>query len=82
MRELVHRIQNMRRAAGFAIEDRIVTYVDGATAELTAVLAAHDAYVRAETLSEAVHAGPAPAGAHIEPHDVEGVHLTLGVLRA
>ena len=26
-REFVHRVQNMRKAAGFAIEDRIVTYV-------------------------------------------------------
>ncbi|MCH8849188.1 MAG: isoleucine--tRNA ligase, partial [Chloroflexi bacterium] len=81
-RELVHRIQNMRRAAGFAIEDRIVIYVEGATAELAAVLATHDAYVRAETLSQAVRSGPAPAGAHIERHDVEGVQLTLGVERA
>ena len=82
VRELVHRIQNMRRAAGFAIEDRIVIYVEGATAGLAAVVAAHDAYVRAETLSEAVHQGPAPAGAHVERHDVEGVQLTLGVVKA
>ncbi|MCH7655223.1 MAG: isoleucine--tRNA ligase [Chloroflexi bacterium] len=82
VRELVHRIQNMRKAAGFEIEDRIVTYVDGATAAFAAVLAAHDAYVRAETLSEAVHTGPAPAGAHVERQDVEGVGLTLGVQRA
>jgi isoleucyl-tRNA synthetase len=44
-RELVHKIQNMRKAAGFEISDHIVTYHSGSD-RVGEVLAAHDAYVR------------------------------------
>ncbi|MDE2766166.1 MAG: DUF5915 domain-containing protein, partial [Chloroflexota bacterium] len=81
-RELVHRVQNMRRDAGFDIADRIVTYVDGADAATLAVLEAHGAYLRQETLSVEVAAGPPATGAHAERHNVEGAELTLGVKRA
>ena len=33
-RELVHRIQNMRRTAGFDIADRIVTFYSGGESPL------------------------------------------------
>ncbi|MCI0438115.1 MAG: class I tRNA ligase family protein, partial [Chloroflexi bacterium] len=49
-RELVHRIQNMRRAADFDIADYIVTYYQG-DAEIAEVIAAHEEYIRQETLS-------------------------------
>ena len=81
-REFVHRIQNMRRSAGFEIEDRIVTYVAGAGEGTSAVLAAHDAYIRQETLSEAVRQEAAPEQAYVEDQELDGVHLTLGVVRA
>ena len=81
-REFVHRIQNMRRSAGFEIEDRIVTYVAGAGEGTSAVLAAHDAYIRQETLSEAVRQEAAPEQAYVEDQELDGVHLTLGVVKA
>ena len=80
-RELVHHIQNMRRGAGFDIADRIVTYVDGADAAALAVLEAHGAYLRQETLSVEVVAGPPAEDAHAERHSVEGASLMLGVAR-
>jgi len=80
-RELVHRIQNVRKAAGLEIEDRIVAYVGGADAAVTGALGTHDAYVRQETLSEALHLEAPPAGAYTEEQDVEGVKLTLGVVK-
>ena len=81
-RELVHRVQNLRRDAGFDIADRIITYVAGADAATLAVLATHDAYVRAETLSERIAQEAPPASAHSEAQDVDGVALTLGVAKA
>ena len=80
-RELVHRIQNVRKAAGLDIEDRIVTYVVGADEDVAAVLAAHDAYVRQETLSESIRREPPPTGTYAEAQDVEGKMLTLGVAK-
>ncbi|MCE2470199.1 MAG: isoleucine--tRNA ligase, partial [Dehalococcoidia bacterium] len=81
-RELVHRVQNMRRDAGFDIADRIVTYVDGADAGTLAILEAHGAYLRQETLSVRVAAAPPPGGAHAERHAIEDTELTIGVTRA
>ena len=82
-RELVHRIQNMRKTAGLEIEDHILTYVVSGAHEATAsALAAHDAYIRQETLSEALYAESPPAGAYVEEHDIDGAKLTVGVVKA
>jgi isoleucyl-tRNA synthetase len=80
-REIVHRIQTMRRSANFAIEDRIVTYYQ-AEGELAEVLKAHEAYIKQETLSAALREGPAPAGAFVETAKVDGASLTIGVAKA
>ena len=81
-REIVHRIQGMRRTAGFDIEDRIVTYAADPAPEVVAVLATHGAYIRQETLSDTLLAENPPAAAHTEQHDMDGTALTLGVARA
>ena len=78
-REIVHRIQNMRRSAGFDISDRIETfYRGGAAAE--AVFEAHDGYIRQETLSDVLTRGESPA-AYTESHDLGGAEVTIGVRR-
>jgi isoleucyl-tRNA synthetase len=79
-RELVHRIQNLRRDAGFEITDRIVTYYQG-PAEVDRVMRRHADYVQQETLSEALVAGPPADGASAEAQKVEGMEVTLGVKR-
>ncbi len=79
-RELVHRIQNMRRAAGFDVTDRIFLYCE-APAGVWQVLAAFGDYVRAETLSEEIREGDPAEDAHVESHKLEGMELTLGVRR-
>jgi isoleucyl-tRNA synthetase len=79
-RELVHRVQNLRRSAGFDIADYIVTYYRGGP-DLEAVLSTHGEYVRQETLSvRLVNDGPAP-DAYSETHEIDGLPITLGVLR-
>ena len=79
-REVVRRIQAMRKNADFNIEDRITTYyqTDG---ELAAVISAWADYIQAETLTtQLVNDGP-PAEAYTETHKLSGLEVTLGVKR-
>ena len=77
-RELVHRIQNMRRSAGFDIADHIVTYWQGAPG-LDDVIAAHGDYIAQETLSRRLVNETPPEGAYVEAHVVDGIEVTIGV---
>jgi isoleucyl-tRNA synthetase len=77
-RELVRRIQDMRREAGFELSDRITTFVQG-DAEVARVLASHGDYIRGETLSTELVEGPAAAGVHTVEQDLEGTRVALGV---
>ena len=79
-RELVHRLQNMRREAGFDIADRIETFYRG-NEEIGRVLSVHGEYIEQETLSRAVVDGEPPEGAHVESHRIDGLDVTLGVLK-
>ena len=77
-RELVRRIQDLRKKAGFNIEDRINTYyqTDG---ELGAVFSEWADYIKAETLSEQLTAGTSPIDAFSEEQKVDGQKVVLGV---
>ena len=80
-REFVHRLQSLRREAGFAIADRIVVWIDGG-ADADAAVAAHADYVRAETLAVALHSAAPPDDAHVVEESVAGQRARLGVRRA
>jgi isoleucyl-tRNA synthetase len=89
-REVVRRLQAMRKEAGFNVEDRITTYyqIDSTNGEgsghgesLAAVLPAWSSYICAETLSTELVAGKPPAGAYTEDQKIEGERVTLGVKR-
>ena len=79
-REVVRRVQAMRKDAGFNIEDRITTYYH-AEANLAQVFADWAEYIQAETLTTHLVAGQPPSEAYSEVHKVDGVELTLGVRR-
>jgi isoleucyl-tRNA synthetase len=82
-REIVHRIQTMRKEAGFRVEDRITTFYAG-DAELEQALANHADYVKGETLSRRLVRGEPPADAYqweAGKRDFEGLSLTLAVRR-
>jgi len=81
-RDLVRRIQNMRKEADFNIDDRITTYYQ-AEGRLAEVMAdpEHVAYIRAETLSRELVEGPPPQGAYVQSFELEGDPITLGVQR-
>ena len=77
-RELVHRIQNMRRDAGFDIADHIVTYYTGD--DLDDLLAGHGEYVRQETLSSKLVKTSPPENAHTELQSFDGLSATIGLV--
>jgi isoleucyl-tRNA synthetase len=79
-RELVRRLQTMRKNAGFDIADRIATYYQGSE-DLCRIMKEHADYVRQETLSRELVAGSPPAGAHAEEQKIAGQAITLAVER-
>ncbi len=79
-RELVRRIQDMRKKAGFNIEDRITTWYQ-AEGELADVFAAWGSYIASETLTTRLQAGAGPDGAYQETHEVDGAQVIISVLQ-
>jgi isoleucyl-tRNA synthetase len=77
-REVVRRVQTLRKEADFQLDDRIVTTYQADT-ELGAVISAWSDYIRAETLSDELLASPSQEGAFTQTYEVEGHPLTLGV---
>jgi isoleucyl-tRNA synthetase len=75
-RELVRRIQNLRKDAGFRIEDKIVTYYEG-DAELKKVIEEHTGYICQETLSTQMIEGKGPAKGHSGDFSIEGKSVTF-----
>jgi isoleucyl-tRNA synthetase len=79
-REFVHRLQSMRKAAGFEISDRVaVSYSE--SQRLRDVLATHGDYVREETLADEIAEGTPRDIAHAEEQTLEGESVTLSVRR-
>jgi len=79
-REVVRRVQAMRKEAGFDISDRITTYYQ-APDEFKEVFRVWGDYIMAETLTTRLTAGEPDAGAYVETQEVEGQELKLGVKR-
>jgi len=79
-RELVRRIQAMRKAAGFDIADRITTWYQGSE-ELAAVFRDWGDYIQAETLTTHLVAGTPLESAYCETHNIDGEQLVIGVQR-
>jgi isoleucyl-tRNA synthetase len=79
-RDIVRRIQNQRKEAGFDIADHIKTYYE-AGAKLTEVFKAHREYIASETLSTSIQKAEPPAGAHVADYKIDGESLELGLIR-
>ena len=79
-REIVRRVQAMRKEAGFNIDDRITLFYAGG-GELAEVMETWADYIRAETLSTRMVSGEPPKGAYAETQNVDGVEVKLGLQR-
>ena len=80
-REIVRRLQDLRREAGLELSDRIRVTYQGDEA-VTAALEAHGESVREETLADTLELGMPAAGATSSTAEVDGHSLTLGLVRA
>ena len=79
-REIVHRLQIMRRSAGFDIADYITTYYQG-DAYIRQIMEDFADYIKQETLSRKLVEGVPEEGAFTESHKLGGYEILLGVKR-
>ncbi len=83
-REIVHAVQNARKAAGLAVEDRIALSLDGDRALMLAA-EAHRDYLAGETLAVELTLGEAAAAAatthYSEQANVDGLELKIALGR-
>ncbi|MEX2228608.1 MAG: isoleucine--tRNA ligase [Dehalococcoidia bacterium] len=80
-RELVRRLQDLRREAGLEVTDRIhVRYQ--AEAAVADVIAGHGDYIAQETLALSIEPGAPETGATIAEATVDGHAITLAVRKA
>jgi isoleucyl-tRNA synthetase len=79
-REVIRRIQSLRKEAGFAIEDRIVTEY-AAEGDLARAIAACAEMIQTETLSLELVATAQPAGEAVQEDRIDEDRLTIGVRR-
>jgi isoleucyl-tRNA synthetase len=81
-RELVNRVQRMRKEAGLEYTDRIALWIDGAPAARDAARA-HAAYLREETLARSLAVGERCPQAELEQdHDLDGLAVVVGLRRS
>jgi len=77
-RELVNRIQNLRKSSGFEVTDRINTVVYADEADLADALSAFGDYVKAQTLSLSIDLKPA-AEAPADAPEVEWMEGSIKI---
>jgi isoleucyl-tRNA synthetase len=78
-REVVRRIQNLRKEADYRIEDKIHTYYEG-DPELASVMRGHADYISQETLSAELIEGAGPQGSYAARFEIEGKEITFHLL--
>jgi isoleucyl-tRNA synthetase len=77
-REVINRIQNMRKEADYEVTDRIlVTYSGGEG--LVAAIGEHAAWIRNETLCLELHPSENPTGESVSRFDINTEELTIGI---
>ncbi len=79
-RDIVRRIQDQRKKAGFNIDDRILIYYDGGPNNLRA-FSTFGKYIAAETLADTMNREAPPAGAHVAEYKLAGEKLRVGLVR-
>ena len=78
-REVIRRIQNLRKLADFDLDDRIdIIYAD-ATSAIDAVMQLSSGYICQETLADSLEQGEPQLGVVNEQVEIRGESLTIGV---
>jgi isoleucyl-tRNA synthetase len=79
-RELVRRVQTMRKDADFRIQDTIVVYYDAGNA-LKDVVHSFEDYIKQETLATELREGKGPDGAFVQDANIDGESLRVALVR-
>ncbi len=79
-RELINRIQNIRKDSGFEVTDRIRVEIESKPS-VDEALAKYADYVASQTLAEQVAASAAPAGEVVVASELDEEPLTIAVTR-
>ncbi len=77
-REIVRRIQTMRKSHGLEIADHIDTYYQG-NEQIDNMMKEYSEYIRQETLSEKISKGASPDGSYSEKFKLSGIEITLSI---
>ena len=80
MRELVSKVQTMRKEADFNVTDHIRIFVSG-NANIEALAAKNADSITGDTLAEELVTGPAPEGACAKAWDINGENVNIAVER-
>ncbi|MCW4014714.1 MAG: DUF5915 domain-containing protein, partial [Candidatus Bathyarchaeota archaeon] len=79
-RDIVRRIQALRKEADFDIDDHIIVYYTG-DPDAEEVFNDESEYIMAETLTDELHNMEAPEGATAQHYDIDGLEVKLGVVK-
>jgi isoleucyl-tRNA synthetase len=79
-RDVVRRIQSLRKDEDFHIDDHITTYYTGSP-EVEMVVQEESEYIMVETLSDELVKGKAPEGVEVHEYDIDGLSLRLGLIK-
>jgi isoleucyl-tRNA synthetase len=77
-REVVRRLQTMRRSAGLDIADHIVTYYEGGDS-IQLVMTKFADYIKQETLSRELISAAPPDGSYTEKFRISNNEISLGI---
>ena len=81
-REIVRKVQAMRKKADFNVEDRIQLYWNSTDATLKSVFEKEKGYIAKETLAKEVVFGEIKKSDYNEKAKIEGVEIELGVKKS
>ncbi len=80
-RELVHRLQGVRRDAELTLSDWVTITLDTSDAALAAVVERHGAHIAGETIARSLTVGPLPSAAHVAELTFNGHHARVAIVR-
>jgi len=79
-REVVNRLQNMRKEANFEVTDRIMVSVESEASILEAIQS-QEIYIKSETLAEALTYSPIANPDYTKSWDIDGKDITFSIKR-
>ncbi|MEA2062404.1 MAG: isoleucine--tRNA ligase [Gemmatimonadota bacterium] len=81
-RELVNKIQNMRKSAGYEVMDRIITSITDSTTVVEVTIQHHDEYIRRETLCDKIETDLPDTSDLQQEWDINGEPATIAIRKA